>query len=311
MKTRKLLLGALLLSMVLLTGYSSVAAGDGSAVAPIARDASEPRPARNQEPEDSVTLPDTDVRVFKSKITGRKYRIYVSLPMGYSAEAAGPEGYPVVYLLDGNWHFPTTMGIARFLSPSGELPDMIIVGIGYPTDDDAELETLRQTDLLPGVGADPFLAFIQEELMPYIDRTYLTNPQDRTLVGHSYGGLFTLYALFTATDTFQRYIALSPALFYHPDWNGQRLIFDLEEAYAGGHGALPVELFLSVGETELEELSWGNVTLWMVSNLIEFNDVLESREYEGLALEMRIVDEAFHCAALPIGVTYGLMAVFH
>ncbi len=312
MRTRKWLSAVVLLAIVFLTGYSSVVAEDLTIAqrlmeVPVAQD----QISDNAGPEEPVTLPDTVVRVFKSKITGQKYRIYVSLPTGYSAEAAGPEGYPVIYLVDGNWHFPTTTGIARFLSPSGELPDMIVVGIGYPTDDNAELDTLRETDLLPGVGADPFLGFIQEELMPYIDANYLTNPQDRTLAGHSYGGLFTLYALFTATDAFQRYIALSPALFYHPDWNGERLIFDLEEAYAGDHNELPVELFLSVGETELEDVGWGSVKLWMVSNLVEFNDVLESRDYEGLELEMMVADGAFHCAAFPIGVTYGLMAVFN
>ncbi|MBN1249635.1 MAG: alpha/beta hydrolase, partial [Anaerolineae bacterium] len=261
MKTRKMsvwkmLSGMALVFVVLLTGYASASAKDLASVglsveAPAARQAAQVRTATDAVSDEPVTLPDTVVRVFRSKITGQKYRIYVSLPMGYSAEAAGPEGYPVVYLVDGNWHFPTTTGIARFLRPSGELPDMIIVGIGYPTDDNAELEILRQTDLLPGVGADPFLGFIQEELMPYIDANYLTNPQDRTLAGHSYGGLFTLYALFTATDAFQRYVALSPALFYHPDWNGERLIFDLEQEYAAQNDALPVELFLSVGETEL------------------------------------------------------------
>jgi predicted alpha/beta superfamily hydrolase len=201
------------------------------------------------------------------------------------------------------------MGMARYLSLNNEVPNMILVGIGYPTDDNAELMVLREADLLPGQDADGFLGFIQEELMPYIDTHYLANTLDRTLAGHSYGGMFTLYALFTDTDAFERYVALSPALWYHPLWNGQRLIFELEEAYADEHDALPVELFLSVGELEFEE-GWNGFDPWMVSNLIELNDVLESREYEGLELAMRIVDEAEHCAALLIGVTYGLMSVF-
>ena len=155
------------------------------------------------------------------------------------------------------------------------------------------------------------MAFLQEELIPYIDANYLTAKNDITLAGHSFGGLFTLYTLFTATDTFDRYVAMSPSLWYHPTWDHeQRLIFDLEQEFYDAQNPnnpkLPVEIFLSVGELEPEEL-WD---LWMVSNLIEFHGVLESRGYKDLDMDMRIIEGLGHVGSYPGAFTRGLVSVF-
>jgi predicted alpha/beta superfamily hydrolase len=61
-------------------------------------------------------------------------------------------------------------------------------------------------------GAAQFLAFLEQELMPLIDRTYRTNPADRALLGHSYGGLFAVYTLLHRPQLFQRIVAASPSL---------------------------------------------------------------------------------------------------
>jgi predicted alpha/beta superfamily hydrolase len=312
MRTRKVLSGILLLLIVLSTGYSSVTA-EGLASRKVTMEG----PVAGQFTErvipsvlitaEAVTIPDTEVSIFTSDITGQDYRIYVSLPQGYSAMADKPPKYPVIYSLDANWHFAVDTGSSRSLKLGGELGDVIVVGIGYPTDDDNEIMSLRAWDMRPGQGAEAFLGFIQEELIPHIDANFRTVKQDRTLAGHSYGGLFTLYALFHATDTFQRYVAMSPALWYGYEYEDQRVVFDYEEAYASEHHKLPVDLFLSVGEFEPEEMYGG---LWMVSNLIEFHQVLEDRDYGGLKMEMVIVEGLGHAGSYPGAFTRGLVEVF-
>src|SRR5690606_34489872 len=69
-------------------------------------------------------------------------------------------------------------------------------------------------------GADIFLAFLETILMPAVDATVRLDPAQRTLYGHSYGGLFVLHALYQRRDLFKRYVAASPSLW----WRDQHLI---------------------------------------------------------------------------------------
>jgi predicted alpha/beta superfamily hydrolase len=317
MKTKRIFAITLLLVMVMVTGYSSVGAGGLTGtqrmmMAPLARQVIRDATPADPTPPQPVTLLDAEMRIFHSTKTDQDYRIYVSFPPGYDADS--PPKYPVIYSLDGNWHFPIDEFAERQLLMNQELGKLIIVGIGYPTDNDEEIQYLRWLDMVPENRADAFLAFLQEELIPYINTNYRTAKNDITLAGHSYGGLFTLYTLFTATDAFDRYIALSPALWYHPDWDGKRLIFDLEEEYFAAqkpnNPKLPVQLFLSIGELEPEDEWWGAFQPWMVSNVIEFNEILESRGYKGLSLDMRIIEGLGHAGSYLGAFTRGLVSVF-
>jgi len=70
-------------------------------------------------------------------------------------------------------------------------------------------------------GAANFLSFINYELIPYVDKSYSTDTAKRTLMGHSLGGYFTLYALscnWRSKGSFNRYIAASPSLDYANDY---------------------------------------------------------------------------------------------
>lgn len=57
-------------------------------------------------------------------------------------------------------------------------------------------------------------------LIPFVDRTWRTMPTDRALLGHSYGGLFAIYALEQRPALFQRTVAASPSL----EWDGRLLL---------------------------------------------------------------------------------------
>lgn len=176
-----------------------------------------------------VSLPDTDQYDLTSP-EGSAYRIFLSLPR----QEPGPDGYPVLYLLDGNATFPSAaVSLAlqmRRPESTGILPSAV-VGIGYPTDDylDAVRRTRDYTIQLeadelpprgdgaqwpPTGGADAFLDFIVNEIKPSVARRLHVDKSREALFGHSFGGFFTLHALFSRPAAFRSYIASSPSIWY-------------------------------------------------------------------------------------------------
>jgi uncharacterized protein len=262
----------------------------------------------------NAALPGTEVRTIAAHNIKQEYRISLALPSSYTAH---PErSYPTIYLIDANFYFGMVTELTRIMSFGEEFPETIVVGIGYPTSEllaeaTKEVICLRARDLTPisdpakagdhgrpSGGAPAFLTFIQSELIPLIEREYRADSAARVLAGHSYGGLFTLYALFHQPELFAGYVAGSPSLFY-----GDRVTFAYEAAFAEGRTSLPVRLYLGIGGRE------ERVDDPMVSDFFQFIARLESRRYAGLSLTRHIVENCDHCAFTAPTFQAGLQAV--
>jgi predicted alpha/beta superfamily hydrolase len=230
-----------------------------------------------------VTLPRTEAITVHATASDRDYDIQIGLPEFYYSKR---HAYPVVYLLDSSINFMVIAQYSRILTASNLLPKVIIVGIDTSSYRDRDLDPDNQE------GAGDFLAFMQDDLIPYIDDNYRTEPTDRTLAGGSLGGQFTLYALFHAPETFNRFIATTPAL------NRNDLVFEYEEEFASAHSDLPVKLFMSVGELE------------SAVSITELYEKLEGRNYDGLDMNMNITEDAGHFTAFIRGFIDGLQLVF-
>ncbi len=77
---------------------------------------------------------------------GRDYRITVGLPDSY---AAHPERrYPVLYVTDGYWDYKLCKSIVGGLVYDKAIPEVILVGIGYPGEA-PDYGRLRRWDLTP------------------------------------------------------------------------------------------------------------------------------------------------------------------
>jgi len=169
-----------------------------------------------------VALDGTEQWTMKSA-GGLEYRIMISLPEGdlpYSG------GYPVIYLLDGNAYFPAFHAAKR---AQPRLRGSILVAIGYPST--TPLDFVRRAfDLSPPApkerntppqgGQDLFLDFIETRLMPKVSHQFKVDQDQRSLVGHSFGGMLGVYALFTRPSLFQHVVAISPSLW----WRDQYLL---------------------------------------------------------------------------------------
>lgn len=246
-----------------------------------------------------VTLPNSEVRQLKSTATGRDYDIYIRLPDEYAP--GNGKKYPVIYSLDGQWDFKMLDSIYGGLHYDGFVPEMIIVGITY-SGDNPDYGVLRSLDYTPvqdtffrDSGDGPkFFAFLKEQLLPYVESTYPVDPSQRVLMGSSFGGTFTLYAMFSEPTLFRGYIAGSPIVTF-----GNRFAFKQEAEYASSHKDLPVRLYLCVGE--LED---------MAGPVQEFMRVLSERNYTGLEMETRVIEGEGHASNKPESYNRGLRFIF-
>jgi hypothetical protein len=248
-------------------------------------------------PYSKVEIPNSRLERITSSIVGQEYDLYVDLPGNYQDTS---KTFPVLYLLDAQWDFPLVTSIYGQQYYDGFIPAAIIVGITWggrnPNHDSLRARDLTPTNnkQLPQSGnAIKFLAFIKNELIPFIESRYRTTKDDRTLMGSSFGGLFTLYALFHESKLFNRYVLTSPAL----GWDNEAIYTD-EKKYADNESQFPVKLFMAVGE--LEE----------VSGFQKFVDRLKSRGYKGLDLQTRVLEGMGHSGGKAEGYTRGLQAVF-
>jgi predicted alpha/beta superfamily hydrolase len=200
-----------------------------------------------------------EVKEIKSKLINESYTISVSLPAAYDSQ----KKYPVIYLLDSNIYFDIVAQILRHYRESANMPEAILVGIGYS--DYATTDKLRSRDFtyppalpeykLPFLtgGAKEFLAFINSQVVPFIDAHYAADPRQRILMGHSLGGYFTSFAmhenLAANNDVFSGYIAASPTVFY----NNNYLIKKFADANFKNEGK--TKIYISFGDAEDAEFA--------------------------------------------------------
>ncbi len=245
----------------------------------------------------AVTIAGTQLQKLHSNLLNRDFELYINLPRNYSDTA---KKFPVVYLLDAQWDFPLVMSIYGSQYYDGFVPGAIIVGITWGGDH-PNYDSLRAMDLtpyhsnqLPQSGNAPnFLKFIKQELIPFVEKDYRTDKTNRALMGSSFGGLFTLYAMFNETNLFNMYALTSPAITWA---NGA--IYQEEEHYAKEHSDLPVRLYMAIGGYE------------DVNGFNHFADILKGRNYKNLKMETKVIEGMGHSGGKAEGFTRGMQFIF-
>lgn len=185
----------------------------------------------------------------------------------------------------------------------GMLPDMIVVGVGKQISSLDEWWPVRGRDYAPvalsaspGSGhADEFRDCLREELIPYVEQHFRTDPSDRTLWGHSLGGAFVLHLLLQPDTTFQRCIATSPAVVL----DGQRLI-DIDDV-ADAEALSTTVLFVSAGSLDEDHLP----------HIEAVRDALRLRDNRGLQFNYALLEGQHHISAAPGGFLTGIQSVFN
>lgn len=250
----------------------------------------------------------TQLIPLKSKLNGRPYELFVSLPYSYG-DADSKKRYPVFYVLDGYWDGRLLHTMYGNMVYDQSVPEYILVGIGYSDPKmnpdrermfDMSWENLEGMDMPTGGGRD-FLKVIREEIVPFVDLSFRTDPTWRVLGGSSMGGYFVLHTLFDDPGAFQAYVSISPAVNV-----GRRALFQVENDYRTdgefqrGKTSLPARLFMSVAGDEWEDFRGG---------ILAFDQILRHGGYSDFEYEFRLVDGERHAGTKPEGYSRGVRFV--
>ncbi|MEK4425207.1 alpha/beta hydrolase [Solibacillus sp. FSL K6-1523] len=174
------------------------------------------------------------VKTMRHPLLQTAYRMTIAIPK----EPAPREGYPVLYVLDGNAYGGLFENIVTLQSRRTEktgVPLSVIVSIGYEKEE--VFNSLRVYDFTPqsevvnlpehpsgkpwpiSGGAENFLEILKE--VKEIVRQLIKVDEEKQLIfGHSLGGLFLVHMLVRETKLFSHYFICSPSLW----WNQEQVL---------------------------------------------------------------------------------------
>lgn len=198
---------------------------------------------------------------FPSQFLDKPHTVLVYLPPGYDAPENSARQYPTLYLQDGQnvfdgatsfipgkeWQVDET---AERLIRAGQIEPVIIIAIYNGGMDRAhEYTPTRDPKFNGGMGggANEYGRFLVEELKPFIDKTYRTNPEPEStgLGGSSFGGLVTMHLGLRYSTVFRRLAVVSPSV-----WWGQRY---LVHAVNGLKKKPALKIWMDIGTKEGEK----------------------------------------------------------
>lgn len=226
--------------------------------------------------------PTKDSFSIRSDHTGDTYIIQIKKPAGFNDSSF----YTVVYVADG------LIGTGKYIlgidsSWAATIPsNCIVVTIGHT----GKWEMKRRRDFIPSDAggykdenfgnADEFYSFLKSELIPYVDRTF-PKQQEKVFIGHSFSGLFSLYAALRNEQLFDQYFAISPSA-----WANKRELLKIEKKFVNSAGDFDASIHIYAGG--LEQFNK------VLSSTKDFIKPLEEKKYESLELSFEIIPWANH-----------------
>lgn len=251
-------------------------------------------PLAAQEP---PTLAFGSVARLASKALGEERRINVLLPPDY--EKSGLK-YPVFYLLDGSAHedYFHAASLVDFMATYGVMPQTIVVGISnVDRKRDFTRPSANEEDrkMVPtSGGADKFVAFLETELIPYVNANYRTDGKS-TLYGQSLAGLIATQVLLEKPGLFDNYILVSPSL-----WWSDRQLLEAAPELLKKNAAAGRKVYLAVGNEHPD----------MVAGAKQLAALLEKNAWPGFQARFGYLEGEDHATIGHIALYRGLEYLF-
>ena len=241
--------------------------------------------------------------ILKSK-NGEKYKIFIARQKNVARYDR------VVFMVDANAQFPILLNSYAKIYANGAKQNakavpklsktVLIVGIGY--DSPLAYDIKRRTrDLTPtasgeeyanGGGAAEFYDFVKDELFPLVDKKYSTAKSDKIYFGHSFGGLFGIYALLRDDGIFDEFFIASPSLW----WGESQLIRDALDEGKLRSNLKAKFIMLVAGSREIRKGKTDKAGILKVADLAE---ILKTK---GLSCEFKLYEGASHGEVIPLAL---------
>jgi predicted alpha/beta superfamily hydrolase len=223
--------------------------------------------------QDSVTI--GKYRKFESTILGGEISYIEHLPEGYGKTE---KDYPVVFMMNGQDISAFANAVATIEILSGErIPDMILIGISNTGI--AQNSWACPDDSGKVIGASNFYNFLEQELLPEIQKNYRTNNY-KILMGQSNSGLFVLHSFFTNPDLFNAYIIASPMFGWCPDY-----FLNRTTTFLDSNKTLKQKLYISYGDLDYVEV---------LNHIQTFNDILIKQSPKGFMWQLDLIENCGH-----------------
>ncbi|MCE6988055.1 alpha/beta hydrolase [Dyadobacter sp. CY323] len=270
--------------------------------------------------QDKNTISIGKVDSIRSKILNEKRQFLVHVPNGGDG-LYSKKRYPVAYVLDGDAHFASVVGMIQQLSAvngNTVVPEMIVVSIRN-TDRRRDMTPTHIKDDLPMMdsassrntgGGLAFLSFVEKELMPHIDSLYPTAPY-KMLIGHSFGGLVVMNALITHPKLFNSYICIDPSM-----WYDHSNFLKTTKKVLGTQKFAGVSMYLGIANTMNEGLTLTKVVSDTSSDsrhirsIIELDKFIKANPQIGLRYASKFYPDDTHSSAALITEYDGLRFIF-
>lgn len=256
-----------------------------------------------------------------SKVLNENRKILIHLPRSAQFSGFAQKKYPIVYLLDGDAHFSSVVGMIEQLSEiNGNTlcPEMIVVAIPNtnrtrdltPTHSEIDLPFVNKDLSEQSGGGEKFTAFIEKELFPYIESKYPTAPY-RTLIGHSFGGLTVMNILTNHTNLFNSYISIDPSMWWD---HGNFLSETLKKLE--NKDLTNVSLFVGIANTmdnNMDLIKVRKDTTLMtkhIRSILDLNDFLNQNQKSHLNYQSKYYKDENHGSVPQIATYDGLRFIF-
>lgn len=188
-----------------------------------------------------------------SKEKGKTYRIWVQLPEGYNTNT---QKYATIYVLDpdddsaeDNSNFFYIAKKCQELSQSSGKSGVILIGIRHGDFREVDYTPTKfsSTGFSGEGGGEAFMNFVKKELIVKVEKDYraVSVREQRSIIGHSLGGLCGAYAFAKHNEAFGNYLLLSPSLIYDDE-----IILQYEQQTRNSIKYLPQVVYFGVGGTE-------------------------------------------------------------
>ncbi|NOU60711.1 alpha/beta hydrolase [Marinifilum caeruleilacunae] len=168
--------------------------------------------------------------IINSKFLDQDREVWVALPKTYESG----KKYPVLYVLDAEWHFDLIRVLSNNLAKSKKIPEHIVVGIPHVSVSKERVKdfTFSLSNVNPYGkkqlpkffneancgGGIPFFSFLNQEVVQCIDSCYTTN-NNNVLLAHSLAGYFASYTL-SRNHKFTAIQIYDPSIWYN---NGEAI----------------------------------------------------------------------------------------